>query len=650
MNCNYGNLSNFLENIGTPTVIFNADSVVTACNGLSEKLFGQPDGGLVGRKLSELDLHLVDVNGCLESKDGFPVNKTAENQKTTQFDFGLRFPLGDRVEWVRATSHPQFATDGQLSSLVLSLTAITDLFAERKIQSQILLAKGEWEATVDALPDIITIQDKEMGIVRANKAAHDLFGHRLGELKGKKCYEVFHNKQMPCEGCPVDRTRKDHCSHSGIMYNEVLDKNFSVAAFPIYDLRGKVHRLVHVARDVTENLRNESEKNHLEQQLQQAMKMEALGTLAGGIAHDFNNILSSMIGYGEIAKGRLPPGHPARKDLNQVIAGGDRAVDLVKQILTFSRRESYGQFRVFKLQYIIKEVSKLLRPSLPATIELRHEIDDSCPAVFADSGQIHQVLMNLCTNARQAIGGEHGRITIRLSQPKEKDRLSENLLQKRSEGYLHLEVTDTGCGVEKDMLLKIFDPFFSTKKKEQGTGLGLAVVHGIIKKHKGEIYVTSKVGVGTTVHVFLAAAGGREDRQTVRAPLVQGGNERIMVIDDEAVIAGVLQMMLQKVGYRVTTFNDSIAAVKQFRRDPNCCELVIADMLMPNMTGVELAREFLGQRSDIPIIILTGHSRNVDKNHLRQLGVKALLLKPIKKDKLYQTIRRILEHGENLDH
>ena len=252
------------------------------------------------------------------------------------------------------------------------------------------------------------------------------------------------------------------------------------------DSSGEIINYVALKRDVTR-------EEVLEQQLFQGMKMEALGTLAGGIAHDFNNILSAMIGYGEIAQSRLSADHPARKDLEQVIAGGDRAVDLVKQILTFSRRENYGQFRLFKVQYIIKEVIKLLRPSLPATIELQQEIDNSCPSILADSGQIYQVLVNLCTNARQSIGDKHGRITIKLSEMRAaEEKVGGGLLKEDSGVFLDLEVSDTGCGIEEDKLDKIFDPFFSTKKKEQGTGLGLAVVHGIIKKHKGEIHVVQQ--------------------------------------------------------------------------------------------------------------------------------------------------------------
>jgi PAS domain S-box-containing protein len=763
MNRNSLILKDFVENIGVATIVFNVDSVVTACNSVSEAIFGQPEGELTGRRLAELDLQILDIKGCPERKEGFPINKiTANRNQTAQLDFGLQLSSVEGTRWFRATLQPDFTVLGKLSSLIFSFIEITDLIAEKKTQGQICLAKNEWESTVDALQDMVTIQDSERRIVRANKVAHELFGYSLGKLKGEKCHEIFHNKTQPCEECPATLTSRDHSSHTRTIYNHLLDKTFSISSFPILDREGNMSQFVHVARDITQSLLNESEKNRLmaaieqasesviiasskreiqyvnpafeavtgygrdeaigrnlnflksgihdqqfydsmwktlsnkqvwrgrltnrrkdgtlikedttispvldssgeiinyvalrrdvtreeilEQQLRQAMKMEALGTLAGGIAHDFNNILSAMLGYSEIAKGRLPSDHPARKDLDQVIASGDRAVDLVKQILTFSRRESTGQFRLFKLQYLIKEVINMLRPSLSPTIELKQEIDHSCRSIFADSGQIYQVLLNLCTNARQAIGEKHGCMTIRLTEIKAAGQKIGEDLSKESKTILDLEVSDTGCGIAEDMLDKIFDPFFTTRRKEQGTGLGLAVVHGIVKKHKGEISITSTVGVGTTVHVYLSADGGKVSNRKIKSlgKPEPANKKRIMVVDDEAAVAEVLRQSLQKTGYDVITFNDSITAVTQFRINPDCCDLVITDMLMPEMTGAELAREFLALRGDIPIIILTGHCEDFYKNRVKQLGVKELLAKPVKKEELYQAIRRALGHG-----
>ncbi len=633
-------LPDFLEHIGAATIIFNGAAVVTACNSAADKLLGVPAGGLVGCRLAELDLELVDAKGNSEPKELFPVNKLAgDNLNSVQFDFGLRFPPADRIEWLRAMMQANFAVEGELVDLVLSLSVITDIVEEKNTQNQIFLAKREWEATVDALPDIVTILDLEMRIVRANKVAHDLFGYALGGLKGQKCYAAFHHRTTPCEQCPLLQTREDPRFHIGTIHNVVLDKTFIVSSFPIFDEQGKLCKLVQVARDVTR-------EKLMEQQLQQRMKMEALGTLAGGIAHDFNNILAAMIGYGEIARGRLAPDHPARRDLDQVIAGGDRAVDLVKRILSFSRKQSDGQFRLIKIQPIIEEVIKLITPSLPATIKLLHEIDSSCRSILADSGQMYQVLMNLCTNARQAIGDEHGRITIRLSEIEDTGQIISNAILPRETGtLLNLEVSDTGCGIAKDKLDKIFDPFFTTKKKEHGTGLGLAVVHGIITRHQGEIQVASKVGVGTTFQLYLSVDGGEVLSRQVKRSVEPGGNERIMVIDDEIALTDLLRVLLQEKGYAVTTFSDSIAAVRAFRLNPDCCDLVITDMLMPEMTGAELAREFLGQRPDIPIVMLTGHSGNFDKKRATMSGIKELLVKPVKKEKLYQIVRKVLDHG-----
>ena len=409
------------------------------------------------------------------------------------------------------------------------------------------------------------------------------------------------------------------------------------------DSAGAIVNFVALKRDITR-------EEQLEQQLQHATKIKALGTLAAGIAHDFNNILSSMIGYGEIAKGKLDLNHKAHGDIEQILDGGDRAVDLIKQILTFGRREASGEFQLIKLQDVVREIIEFLRPSFPPTIEFIHEIDENCRSVYADPSQLYQVIMNLCTNSRQAIGDAHGTIKIKLTEVDATTYdavLSARNIDRR---YLLLEVIDNGCGIKDENLGNIFDPFFTTKQTEQGTGLGLSVVHGIVKKHNGEIQITSKIGQGTTFSIYLAI-DGRDPEKKREQPLIKKcGNERIMIIDDEPHVANVLSACLKKVGYRVTSYCDSIKAVMAFRENPNCCDLVITDMLMPNMTGAELSREMLSIRKELPIIMLTGYSEHFDKERSLQIGLKEYLFKPVKNENLRTIVRKVLDNGENIDH
>ncbi len=618
------------------------------------------------------------------------------------------------------------------------------------------------EKTFDAIPDIITILDTDMSIIRANKTAHEMFDLEYVEMTGKKCYEVLHDRTSICAECAISNNYYNTNSLKGVIYNQKLDKTFELSSAPIFDDEGNVVRRVHIARDVTRQREDEKEMNLLskaieqawevivvtdengriqyvnpsfekmtgydrsevageslrvlksgeydpyfydgmwdtlqegkvwsgrldnikkdgtpyledvtispvcnadgnitnfvavkrditkeallEKQLRQAMKMEAMGTLAGGIAHDFNNILSAMIGYGQIAKGIMSPDDPAQSDIDQILHAGDRAVDLVKQILTFSRQNEQEEYQLLDVPTIVNEVLKLMRSSLPSTIELVYNIDRGCGFVLADSSQIHQILMNLFTNAKQAIGGEYGRITVRLSEFQvEKDHISiENPLLNPGK-YLDLEIGDTGCGMNNHTKERIFDPFFSTKSKEQGTGLGLAVVHGIVSNHGGEITVKSQLGQGTTFHVYLPVSKKKELKTLeVSKQRLFKGTERIMVVDDEGVVARVVRNMLSKMGYKVTLFTSSIEAVKSFRYNPHAYDLVFTDMTMPEMTGAELAREVLSLRPGLPIILATGYSEIIDQGKAEHIGIKKFMLKPIKRQDLSKVVREVLDNG-----
>lgn len=539
----------------------------------------------------------------------------------------------DEVTELRVTSYP--VADDELALILVGEVGSPD---HGNNKDKYL---DEWEKTFDAIEDLVTIQDKDMRIVRANRAAQETFGLSAGDLVGEKCYLAFQGSLEPCENCPVTETATDCRGHRNQIYNSRVQKTFDVRSSPITSDDGDMKWIVHIARDATR-------ESALEKQLQQALKMEAIGTLAGGIAHDFNNILSAIIGYGYIAKGKLDKGSPLLGDIEQILSGADRAVDLVKQILTFARQESHEQLNPLRIQYIVKEVMKLMRSSLPATIELEQQIDNSCRPIMADPGQIHQLLMNLCTNGKQAIGADHGRLSITLREVTAIELRAIPGLETTTDGdYVCLDVLDTGCGMDQQMVERIFDPFFTTRIKEHGTGLGLAVVHGIVKKHGGLIAVESELGVGSVLHVAFPVTEQRVVAEVAEQHEVLTGDERIMVVDDEPALGSVIKNILERLGYKVDVYTRSLAAVRKFREDPDCCDLVLTDMTMPDMTGSELAREVMSLRPGLPVIMLTGFSEVIDREKALQIGIREFLLKPVKKKVLAKVIREVLSNGAN---
>ena len=404
----------------------------------------------------------------------------------------------------------------------------------------------------------------------------------------------------------------------------------------VRDSKGNVINYVFILRDVTHELK-------LERELRQSQKMEAIGTLASGIAHDFNNILTAIIGYTEMAQRKTSDNDALARDLERVQIAGVRAKELVRQILTFSR-QSEQERKPVQLASLIDEVMKLLRSTLPATVEINQEISTTLSGdkVLADPTQLHQVLMNLGTNAAHAMRESGGVLSVSLSDFNADASLIAIHPDLTPGPCLRLTVSDTGHGMEAAVRERIFDPYFTTKKAGEGTGMGLAVVQGIIKSYGGAISVYSVPGQGTSFHIFLPKI--REElTQAARADeSAWGGTERILFIDDEQVLAELGQELLEALGYNVTAKTSSLEALKCFRSGPDAFDLVITDMTMPQMTGRELVRELLAIRPGIPIIMCSGFAEFINANEAREAGISEFLMKPYVTNKMAQTIRRAL--------
>ena len=402
---------------------------------------------------------------------------------------------------------------------------------------------------------------------------------------------------------------------------------------------------VAIILDVTERKLAEAEKKKLEENLQQAQKMEAIGTLAGGIAHDFNNILAVILGFTELIQVKTTDNDEISDQLARIITAANRATELVKQILTFSRKADH-QLLPMQPHLIVKEALKMLRSSLPTTVELHEHIDSHCGMIMADATNIHQIVVNLCTNAVHALDKEKGSITVKLScREIGADEIPE--VDVTPGPFVELAVTDSGHGIDKEIVGKIFDPYFTTKEAGKGTGLGLAVIYGIVKECKGFIQVDSAPDQGTTFHIYLPifteeweVPGKTEEEE----PLATG-NERILVVDDEPHMVTLCSSMLERLGYEVTGTSDSREALRLFQAMPQAFDLIISDQTMPKMTGAELAKAILKIQPEMAVIICTGYSSVFDQKEALALGIKSYLRKPVTTKQLADTVRKVLDNA-----
>jgi PAS domain S-box-containing protein len=493
---------------------------------------------------------------------------------------------------------------------------------------------------VEQAAEGIMITDAKWRIEYANPAFQRITGYGAEEIVGRHAWFFKDEKDDKALDLELSAALLKGEAWSGRMTNKkkdgaLYDADVSVSA--ILDSCGDVRNYVVLHRDISRELL-------LEKELRQAQKMEALGTLAGGIAHDFNNILGAITGYTELAKMELGEQNPVRTKLAEVLKATLRAKELVQQILVFSRRSEQKKTPL-ALGRILEEAMLILRPSLPSTIEIKTDVS-SKNAVLADSTQMHQVLMNLCTNAAHAMQDNGGLLEVRLA-----DITMETEASAASESlppgpYVELTVRDVGRGMEAPIMDLIFDPFFTTKGPHEGTGLGLSVVHGIVKSHGGTISVESTQGVGTTFRVLLPALeieGAVEKKDVVQVP--QGGRERVLVVDDEPVLADMIKEMLERLGYEAVSCTGGMQALETFREQPpgRPFDLVLTDMTMPGLTGLELARELLELEPKILVVVMTGFSRSLNMDAALELGVREVIMKPVTLEKLAKTVRGVLD-------
>jgi PAS domain S-box-containing protein len=592
-------------------------------NPAAEQMFGYTEAEVLGRPLDQFIPQRYRAGHRNHIRKFGATEIAGRKMGQREGIFGMR-RTGEEFPVEASISQVEFSGK-QIYTVILR-----DVTEEKKAEDDL-----KQQASLLDLASVV-VRDLENRIVLWSRGAEKLYGYAKEEALGRNAHQLL-KTEFPFPVELIEEILRSHGAWEGELHHRTRDEVsvYVASQWVMYrDARGQPTRILEVDADITARRKAEELQTR-------SQKLEALGTLAGGIAHDFNNILLAINGNVQLAMADVPVDHPAQQSLTEIHKAGTRASELVKRILGFSRPQEQKR-HVVQLEPVIEEALKLTRATLPARIQFRTHFALDLPPSKVDAGQIHQVVVNLATNAAHAIGEKNGFIEVRLEAVNitaDDAQANADLHEGR---YLRLYVSDDGCGMDRATLNRIFDPFFTTKRQGEGTGLGLSVVHGIVASHNGAISVTSHPGEGTAFHIYFPVASEALEVKTEESSEAsQHRNERILYVDDEEALVFLATRLLERRGYSVIGFTDAVSAVKEFRAHPEAFDVVVTDLSMPRMSGLELTEEIHRVRGDIPVVLTSGYMEAEDLAMAESLGIRETIAKPATADKLAAALEKI---------
>jgi two-component system, cell cycle sensor histidine kinase and response regulator CckA len=616
-------------------------------SGVHEQLWGMKGGAFKGDyKEFERRVHEEDRDRLKNA-----VKHALETKTEYNAEYRIIWPDGS-VHWMAGRGHGLYEGD-QAVRMIGVVSDISDRraaeLAQEAAQQQLQSSETRLRGVLDGMFAFVGLFSTDGILLEANRAPLEAAKVKKSDVIGKPVIDTFWINHSPKTQAQL--TRAIECAARGETVREDLDIRVADGSLiildtifnPLYDAEGRIIQVVGSGVDVTARKQAEAVRQKLEAQLWQAQKMEALGTLAGGVAHDFNNILSAITGNAELAKQDIAPDHPAATSINEIRKASERAKFLVQQILAFSRKQTSERVSI-ALQPVVEECTAMLRATLPANVELCVHCEGDTPNVLADANQIHQVLLNLGTNAWHALAGRSGRIDITLEPALIETEVAQQHANLCAGRYACLRVTDSGVGMDESTLVRIFEPFFTTKAVGEGTGLGLSVVDGIVKSHEGAIRVTSKPGAGSTFELLFPAANeaSRVSAGSSAPQTISGGGRRILYLDDDEALVSLTVKLLKRNGYHAVGYTEPKQALAVFHANPAQFDLLVTDYSMPGTSGIQVVKQIKQLRPDLPVILASGYVTEDLKQSAREAGVRHVISKPQTVTELCEIVQRTL--------